>query len=54
MISVDAPVLTFLDLSCHLEDTGVFSGCTLLPDSKETNLEVATKSLLHQQIKILR
>ena len=23
VISVDAPVLTFLDLSCHLEDTGV-------------------------------
>ena len=41
VISVDAyPVLAFLYLTCHLEDTEkVFSGCTVLPDSKETKLE---------------
>ena len=40
VISVDAyPFLTFSDLTCHVEDTGkVFSGCTVTPDSKETEL----------------
>ena len=41
VISVDAyPFLAFSDLNCHLEDTGigVFSGCTVPPDSKETKL----------------
>ena len=36
MISVDAYLfLTFRDLTCHHE---VFSGCTLPPDSKETEI----------------
>ena len=54
MIRVDAyPFLAFSDLTCHLEDTGiVFSSCTM-PDSKRPNLKVATKRLLHQQLKIL-
>ena len=39
MISVDAyPFLAFSNLTCHLEDTGMFSGCTVPPDSKETEL----------------
>ena len=40
VISVDAyPFLAFSDLICHLEDTGiVFAGCTVPPDSKETEL----------------
>ena len=40
MISVDAyPFLAFSDLTCPIEDTGIgFSGCTALPDSKETEL----------------
>ena len=40
VISVDAyTVLTFLDLTCHLEDTEIVSpGCTALLGSKETNL----------------
>ena len=38
VISVDAyPFLAFSDLTCRLEDT-VFSGCTVPPDSKETEL----------------
>ena len=37
--SCDYSFLAFSDLTCHLEDTGiVFSGCTVLPDSKETEL----------------
>ena len=32
----------------------MFSGCNVLPDNKETNLEVVTKRLLHQQVKILQ
>ena len=45
--------LVFSDLICHLEATGtVFSGCTVPPDSNEINLEVATKRLLCQQVKI--
>ena len=39
LISVDAyPFLVFSDLTSHLEDTGTFSGCTVPPDSKETEL----------------
>ena len=40
VISVDAyPFLTFPDVTCHLEDTGMsVSGCTVSPDSKETKL----------------
>ena len=36
----DAYLLSaFPDLTCHLEDAGmVFSGCTVPPDSKETEL----------------
>ena len=30
--------LAFSDLTCHLEDTGMFSGCTVLPYSEETEL----------------
>ena len=55
LISVDAyPFLAFSDLTSHLEDTGTFSGCTVPPDSKETELRSsdATKRLLHQQVKI--
>ena len=37
VISADAyPFLAFPDLTCHLEE--VFSGCTVLPDSKENEL----------------
>ena len=41
VISIDAYLfLAFSDLTFHLEDTGmVFSGCTVPPDSKETELE---------------
>ena len=40
MISVDAyPFFVFTDLTCQLENTRImFSGCTVLPDSKETEL----------------
>ena len=38
--SCDYSFLALSDQTCHLEDTGiVFSGCTVLPDSKETELE---------------
>ena len=39
-ISVDVyPFLDLSDLTCHLEDTGVgVTGCTVPPDSKETEL----------------
>ena len=54
-ISVDAyPLLAFSDLTCHLEDTGMcflVALCCLIV--KRSNLEVATKRLLHQQVKIL-
>ena len=38
VISVDAyPFVAFSDLTCHLEEKGyMFSGRTVLPDSKET------------------
>ena len=32
-------VLAFSGLTCHLGNTWVFSGCTVLPDSKDTKLE---------------
>ena len=40
VISVDAYLfLAFSDLTCHLEDRGIGAfGCTMLPDSKETEL----------------
>ena len=40
VISVYAyPFLAFSNMTCHLQDTGkVFSGCTVLPGSKETKL----------------
>ena len=40
VINVDAyPFLAFSELTCHLEDTGIiFSGCPVLPNSKETEL----------------
>ena len=53
-ISVDAyPFLAFSDLTCHREDTrlGVFwLHCRLIV--RRPNLEVATKKLLHQLVKI--
>ena len=54
MISIAAyPFLAFSDLTCHFEDTRIGVFCSpVLPDSKETNLGVAIKRLLHQQIKI--
>ena len=50
MISVDTyPFLAFSDLTCHLEDMGiVFSGCTVLSDSKEIELGSSNQRLLHQ------
>ena len=40
VINVDAcPFSAFSDLTCHLENTGIgFSGCTVLPGSRETEL----------------
>ena len=54
VISIAAyPFLAFSDLTCHFEDTRIGVFCSpVLPDSKETNLGVAIKRLLHQQIKI--
>ena len=47
--------LDFPDLTCHLEDTGrncfLVALCPLM--RTRPNLEVATKRLLHQQVKIL-
>ena len=45
MIGVNAYLfLAFSDLTCHLEDMGqVFSGCTVSPDSKETELRSSDK-----------
>ena len=55
VINVDAyPFLAFSDLTCHLEDMGIgVFFCTVLADCKKTELEVATKRLLHQQVKML-
>ena len=54
VISVDAyPLLAFSDLACHLEDTGVgvlVALCLLIV--RRPNMEVATKRLLRQQVKI--
>ena len=54
IISVDAyPFLAFLDLTCHFEDTaiGIFwLHCRLIV--RRLNLELATKRLLCQQVKI--
>ena len=44
VISVDAyPFLAFSDLNCHFKDTVIV---------RRPNLEVMTKRLLHQQVKI--
>ena len=56
VISVDAyPFLALSDLTCHLEDTGmgVFMVALCRMIGWRPNLEVATKWLLHQQVKIL-
>ena len=55
VISIDAyPFLAFSDLTCHLEDTGIgvflVALCHLIV--RRLNLEVVTKRLLHQQVKI--
>ena len=54
VISVDAyPFLAVSDLTCHLEDTGMcflIALCLLIV--RRQNLEVATKRLLYQQVKI--
>ena len=57
-MSVDAcPFLAFSDLTCHLEVTGIgvyrcflVALCHLIV--RRPNSEVATKRLLHQQLKI--
>ena len=56
VISVNAyPFLALSDLTCDLEDTGIrcflVALCRLIVG--RPNLEVATKSLLHQQVKML-
>ena len=39
VISVNAyPFLAFSDLTCRPEDTGISVFCTVLPDSKDTEL----------------
>ena len=56
VISVDAyPFLVFSDLTCHLEDKGmgVFMVALCRMIVRRPNLEVATKRLLHQQVKRL-
>ena len=54
MVSVDAYLfLAFSDLTCHVEDTGIgflVTLCHLIV--RRPNLEVVTKRLLHQQVKI--
>ena len=54
VISVDAyPFLAFSDLICHLEGTGIgafWLHCRLI--ERRLKLEIATKRLLHQQVKI--
>ena len=47
MVAVDAYpfFLAFLYLTCHLEDA-VFSGCTVLLNSKETDLESSEQEAL--------
>ena len=52
--SVDAHLfLAFSDLTCHLEDTGMcflVAMCRLIV--RKPNLQVPTKRLLHQHVKI--
>ena len=55
VISVDSyPFLAFSDLTCHLEEYRnrrfLVALCRLIV--RRPNLEVATKRLLHQQVKI--
>ena len=53
VISVDAyPFLAFSDLTFHLEDTGIVVFWLHRLIVMRLNLEVATKKLLHQQVKI--
>ena len=52
VISGDAyPFLAFSELTSHLEDTGV-GAFWLHCAARRPNLEVVTKTLLHQQVKI--
>ena len=56
VISVDAyPFSAFSELTCQIEDTGIgvfwFALCRLIV--KRPNLDVATKRLLYQQVKIM-
>ena len=51
VISVDAyPVLAFSDLTCHHKDTRICALCRLIV--RRQSLEVETKRLLHQQVRI--
>ena len=54
VISVNAyPFLASSDLTCHVEDTGIgvfWLHCACCLIVRRTNLEVATKRLLHQQV----
>ena len=53
MISVDAyPFLAFSYLTSRLKDTGIGVFWLTVPVVRRPNLEVATKRLLHHQIKI--
>ena len=56
-VAVDAyAFLVFSDLTCHLEDTGYRNKCFLVALCRlivrTPNPEVATKRILHQQVKI--
>ena len=53
---IDAyPFLAFPDLIYHLEDTGIklFLVLLCILIVRKSNVEVVTKRLLHQQVKIL-
>ena len=55
VISVDAyPFLSFSDLTYCLADTQeqVFSGCTVPPDSEETELGSSNQEFIHRHVKI--
>ena len=55
VISVDAyPFLAFSDLNCHPDDTGIRCFLVVLCHLivRKLNLEVATKRLLHRQVKL--
>ena len=43
--------LAFWDLTYHLEDAEVFSGCTMLPDSKVINLESSNQEVSQSAVK---